>query len=150
EEPAPTRLREHRSDARDGRDRVEAPRPFPRRRALHGPLRAVRVGHRHDLRVARGVAGLAVDDERREVLDEIAGVQVDRVVELRDDLGEQMMREALSPCALRIAREEASEVVVVLRVDVNAALVEPGTVEERGYDDGAADVVWIDRPAETD
>jgi hypothetical protein len=42
-------------------------------------------------------------------------MEIDRVIALDDDLRQKAMREALAPFALRIAGEEAVEVVAVLR-----------------------------------
>src|SRR5512144_161682 len=60
------------------------------------------------------------------------------------------MREPLTPGALRVARKEAVEVVVVLGVHVDAALVEAWPVEQRDHHDRAADLGGIDRAPEAD
>src|SRR5204862_4250101 len=83
---SPTGLGEHRRDAALGRDRHERARSLAGRRGLHRPPRAVRVGHRLDASVERRVLCLAVYDEWDEILDEVTGVKVDRVVASGDVL----------------------------------------------------------------
>src|SRR5437773_5005484 len=60
------------------------------------------------------------------------------------------MREALSPFALRVAGEQAIQVVAVLRVHIHAALVETGAVEERDHEEDAANVLRVGGATETD
>src|SRR2546425_3400629 len=150
EEPAPARFGEDRRHALLRRDRVHHARPLACRRALHDPLRAVGVRHGPHPLVARAVPRLAVAHERREVLDEIARVEVDRVLETDDDLREQVVGEALAPGPFRVTREEAVQVVVVLRVHVDGPLVEARPIEERDDDDGPPHFAWVERPAEPD
>ena len=150
EEPASAGFREDRGDAPLRRDGVHHAGTLAGRSALHDPLRAIGVRHRPHPLVARGVARLAVAHERREFLDEIAGVEIDRVLETDDDLREQVVGEALPPRPLRVTREEAVQVVVVLGVHVDRPLVEAGPIEERDDDDGSPYLARVERPAEPD
>src|SRR5436853_4207257 len=83
-------------------------------------------------------------------LEEDAGVEVDRVVDVLHDLGEEVMCEPLAPGSVRSSREEAIEVVTVLWIGVDAPLVETRTVEQRDDDDRPADGRGIERSPETD
>src|SRR5205823_11951949 len=103
---------------------------------------------RFDPLVESGVLRLAVDHERNQILDEITCVEIDRVVALADDLREEAMRESLAPRSVRFAREEAIQIVVVLRIHVDAAFVEPRTVEDRNDDDRPLDGLGRDRSSE--
>jgi hypothetical protein len=143
-------LGQHRGDPIERRDGVQRAGSLSRGRALHRPLRPVRIDHALDLDVEPGVAGLAVDHERHEILDEVAGVQIDGVVESLDHFGQEAVREARPPRAVRIAGEEPVEVVVVLGICVDAPLVEAGTVQERKDDERPLHLHWIDQPAEAD
>src|SRR5439155_17774133 len=150
EQAAASRLGEHGRDAGLRGDREERARTFAGVRGLDRPWRAVCGRHLANGLVALGIAHLAVDHEGDEVLDEVAGVEVDRVVDLLHDLGEEVMCEPLAPGPVRSSREEAIEVVTVLWIGVDAPLVETRTVEQRDDDDRPADGRGIERSPETD
>src|SRR5439155_27254990 len=97
--------------------------------------RATHISHLFVPLYLSGVLSHAVDHELNQILDDITCVEIDGVVALADDLREETMRESLAPRSVRFAREEAIQIVVVLRIHVDAALVEPRTVEERNDDD---------------
>ena len=131
-------------------DRHQGSGPLSSRRDLHRPAGAVGVGHPLDALIERRGPRLAVDHERHEVLDEVAGVKVDRVLAARDDLREQVMREPLPPRSVRFAGEETVQVVPVLWIHIDAAFVEPRAIEEREDKDRPADGVRRQRSADPD
>src|SRR5438045_3456211 len=59
------------------------------------------------------------------------------------------MREPLAPGALRVPGEEAVEVVVVLRIGVDAAFVEARTIEQWDDHDRATHPPRVERAPET-
>src|SRR5258705_459846 len=122
--------------------------PLAGGRALDRPACSVCIGHLLDALVQSRLARFAVDDERREVLDEVTGVQIDRVLAASHDLRQQPVSEALTPLSLRVAGEQPIEVVAVLGVHIDAALVEAGTVQQRDHDQDAANVLRRDGPAQ--
>src|SRR5437660_12278109 len=128
-------LGDHRGNAVLRGDRHQRPGSLTGWCGLHGPASSVRVGHSLDARVEGGVKRLAVADEWDEILDQIAGVQVDRVVAFTDDLSEEAMREPLAPGSVGLARTHTVEIVALLRVPIDAALVESRTVEKRKDED---------------
>ena len=77
-------------------------------------------------------------------------MQVDGVVAALDDLVEEPMRESLAPGPVRLPGEQPVQVVVVLWIDVDAALVEARSVDERNDEDGAPHAGRVERPAEPD
>ena len=77
-------------------------------------------------------------------------MKVDRVAAAHHDLRQQPVREALAPRAIGTAGEQAVEVVVVLRVHVDAALVEARPVEERDDEDRPTDLRRIKAPTDPD
>src|SRR4029077_13341866 len=77
-------------------------------------------------------------------------VDVDRVVASGDDLSEETMRESLAPRSICLSGEEPVQIVVVLRVDVDAAFVEPRTVQQGNDEDRSAHGVGRDSSAEAD
>src|SRR5438309_4779599 len=102
-------LGDHRGNAVLRGDRHQCPGSLTGWCGLHGPESSVRVGHSLDARVEGGVKRLAVADEWDEILDQIAGVQVDRVVAFSDDLSEEAMREPLAPGSVGLARKQPGE-----------------------------------------